>query len=287
MPQLCQSANLTSMKAQDDFVGGTRLRLGLLVLAAVLGLTAYRVGKSDIDALAIASTLLFVGALMVEGYLWRNRPDKAWYDARAVAESAKTLTWKFAVRGEPFFDQHIPEEQMVRRVIDKLEEVRAQFKDLDLVTVDALYLSKWMREQRAESWTDRRAIYLQERLQDQKTWYQNKAMYNRKRSRQWRFALVVLEFVGVSASLLAAFSEDVPAVAPAVATMVVAAVAWLGVKQHDFNARAYSAAVTDLARAEAELEITATEADWAIEVANAEEAISREHTLWLASRTEL
>lgn len=37
---------------------------------------------------------MFIAALLVELWLWPVRPDKAWYDGRAVAESAKTLAWK-------------------------------------------------------------------------------------------------------------------------------------------------------------------------------------------------
>lgn len=287
MPQLFQAADTASLAAQADFVNGTRLRLVLVVLSATLGIAALRVGKSQVDILAIFSTLLFVGALVVEGRLWKERPDKTWYDARAVAESAKTLAWKFAVRGEPFFDAELSERDMVRRVIANLEEIRKQFGGLELAPIEAKAVSAWMQEQRRASWPERRQVYLQERLLNQKGWYARKAEYNRKRSSQWRTTLVVVEFLGVGASLGAAFSASTPLFGPALAALVAAVVAWMGTKQHDFNARAYAAAVADLAHAETRLEIVETEQEWATEVLNAEDAISREHTLWLASRTEL
>ena len=74
MPQLFQAADRASLDAQSAFINGTRLRLVLVVLAAALGVTAWRVGKSDIDVLAVTATLLFVGALLVEGLLWKSRP---------------------------------------------------------------------------------------------------------------------------------------------------------------------------------------------------------------------
>lgn len=287
MPQLFQAADKASLAAQAKFVNGTRLRLALVVLSATLGFTAWRVGASDIDVLAIFSTLLFVGALLTEGLLWRARPDKTWYDARAVAESSKTLAWKFAVRGEPFLDEGLSEAEMVRRVIASLDEVRGQFRGLELAAIDAKSVSQWMREQRRAPWEERRDVYLTERLLDQKRWYVEKADHNRKRSNQWRTALVAIEFLGVAASLGVAFSSTVPLFGPALAALVGAVVAWMETKQHDFNARAYAAAVADLAQAENRLDVAQTEQEWATEVLNAEEAISREHTLWLASRTEL
>jgi hypothetical protein len=286
MPQLFKAADKASIDAQKSFVRGTRVRLGLLVVAAALGVTAWRVGDPKIDVLAIISTALFVLAILVEGLLWKNRPDKTWYDARAVAESTKTLAWKFAVRSEPFSDPTVDEADMVHRLLGRFDNIRQQFAGLELAAVNAQSISPWMREQRQADWPERKAVYLRERLQDQKNWYDGKAKYNRRRSTQWRFALVGLEFFGFVASLVAAFSESAPMLAPALAALVVAVVAWLETKQHDFNARAYAAAVYDLAQAEAKLEVARDEAEWAAEVESAEEAISREHTLWLASRNE-
>lgn len=286
MPQLFLAADKASLDAQTHFINGTRLRLLLVVLSAASAVTAWRVGASKIDVLAIVSTLLFVGALMVEALLWRGRPDKTWYDARAVAESAKTLAWKFAVRGEPFLDEGLTESEMARRVVKRLNDVRVQFRGLDLAPVDAKSVSTWMSDQRRASWEDRKKVYLAERLHQQKTWYADKAKYNKRRSTQWRTALVALEFLGVITSLVAAFQSWLPLLAPVLAAMVGAGVAWMETKQHDFNSRAYAAAVFDLAQAETKLEVAESEQEWAMEVSNSEDAISREHTLWLASRIE-
>ena len=286
MPQLFQAADMASLEAQASFVDGTRLRLGLVVVAAVLGVTAWRVGASNIDVLALGSTVLFVGALLVEGFLWKSRPDKTWYDARAVAESAKTLAWKYAVKGEPFNDENTSEQDTTRVLLEKFNGISSQYNNVELAAVNAPAVSTWMRDQRSESWSKRKEVYRRERLVHQKNWYTKKARYNKRRSTQWRIALVVTEFLGVIASLLSAFSESMPLFGPALAALVVAVVAWLETKQHDFNARAYSAAVSDLAQAETRLDIAENEAAWAQEVENAEEAISREHTLWLASRNE-
>lgn len=225
-------------------------------------------------------------ALLVESFLWKNRPDKTWYDARAVAESAKTLAWKFAVRAEPFADRTLDEADMVRRLLDRFDEIRRQFVGLDLAAVNSQSVSEWMHGQRDAEWEERRSVYLRDRLRDQKNWYEKKAKYNKRRSTQWRIALVTFEFLGVVSSLMAAFFDSAPLFGPALAALVVAIVAWLETKQHDFNARAYSAAVYDLAQAETKLKFARNEAEWASEVESAEEAISREHTLWLASRNE-
>jgi hypothetical protein len=55
-----------------------------------------------IDLAAVATVVALVGAVIVEIWLLTDRPEQAWYDGRALAESAKTLAWRFAVGSAPF-----------------------------------------------------------------------------------------------------------------------------------------------------------------------------------------
>src|SRR5664280_1843197 len=102
MPQLFRAANEASLAGQHTYLQLTRLRLGMIVTAACCGIGSWRVGEGNIDLLGLLALLLFVGALVVESYLWNQHPERDWFDGRAVAESTKTLAWKFAVGGDPF-----------------------------------------------------------------------------------------------------------------------------------------------------------------------------------------
>ncbi|MCJ0905985.1 DUF4231 domain-containing protein [Rhodococcus sp. ARC_M6] len=286
MPQLFQAADQASLEAQKAYVGGTRNRLLLLGAAALLGIFTWRVGVARIDVFALVGMGIFVAALLIDSNLWRERPDKAWYDGRAVAESTKTLAWKFAVCGLPF-PADLSGEDAAQALLERMHSVREQFRDLQLTPLDVPLISEWMVLQRDSTLEDRRQSYLTARISDQKGWYARKASYNRSRAKRWRSTLVTLELAGVASSLWAAFSESVTALAPAIAALVVGVVAWTETKQHDANARAYAAAVADLASAEAKLQLAVTEESWAREVDDAEEAISREHVIWLATRSRL
>lgn len=68
------------------------------------------------------------------------------------------------------------------------------------------------------------------------------------------------------------------------AAVVACGAAWIALKQFTSLASAYSTTATELALQATRLEMV-EEADWSLQVADAEEAISREHTLCLASRT--
>lgn len=66
--------------------------------------------------------------------------------------------------------------------------------------------------------------------------------------------------------------------------LVAAMTAWLQTKQHRALAAAYGVTALELASMRLKIARQSTESDWARFVADAEEAFSREHTLWKASR---
>lgn len=286
MPQLFQAADAASLDGQRSYVGGIRRRLVFLIVAAISGIVTWRVGGGRLDVLGLVGMLAFVGAILEESALWRRRPDKAWYDGRAVAESTKTLAWKYATGGVPF-PLSMADDEATRGLVDKLGELKNQFPDLVLEPVATPQVSSWMRELRFKPLDERKRVYIEARLNDQQHWYQSKARYNQRRSGQWRIALFILEFSGAAASLFTAVVQTNLMLGPALAMIAGAAIAWLETKQHDSLARAYSAACTDLSNASSKLVLATSEESWSREVDDAEEAISREHVVWLATRHRL
>lgn len=286
MPQLFQAADEASLQGQRSYINSTRTRLLVIGAAAVIGIGSWRIGSGQIDVFGVVGVIAFTIAAVVELSTWKSRPDKSWYDGRAVAESAKTLAWKFAVGALPF-PMEMDTTEARRTLTEAFSAIKGGFPDLELSPSTAPAISDWMLNQRNSALEDRRATYLAARINDQKQWYASKANLNKLRSKQWRWTLVTLEVIGVVASLVAALSPSVTAMAPALAAVIVAIVAWTETRQHDFHARAYSAALNDLVNAEEKLRLANDETSWAREVDDAEEAISREHVVWRATRSRI
>jgi hypothetical protein len=99
-----------------------------------------------------------------------------------------------------------------------------------------------------------------------------------------RLAAIVLEGGGLLAGVLTAVGwvkvDLLGFFAAATATLA----AWLQTKQHETLGRAYAITSQELAVVHSDWKGDRTEEDWAQFVDKAEEAISREHTLWRASR---
>ena len=68
-----------------------------------------------------------------------NRPERTWYEGRAVAKSGKTLGWRYAVGGEPFRVDTLSQKQaddlfarrssLVPHLVDNGKHVRREFLD--------------------------------------------------------------------------------------------------------------------------------------------------------------
>lgn len=282
-PGLYQAADEASREAQKQFLRASRLRLCSAVAAAVFGALTLTVDRS-IDVAAALTAVALVIALLSDLWLLYQRPERTWYDGRALAESAKTLTWRYAMGASPFELSEDPKKSQERF----LHEVATLVRDAPSTSIPAVStgaISPALLATRELPLAQRKYIYLTGRVRDQITWYSSKSGWNRTRSVQWRTAILVAESVGVLAAILKAVGAVPIDLAGIVAAMIGASAAWLAVKQHESLARAYAYASNELSIIESRVEMVADEETWAQEVADAEEAVSREHTMWRASRS--
>jgi hypothetical protein len=282
MPGLFQGADQLSLRAQRRFLLASRLRLVLVVVAATGGAFNLQVmGRFDVPALI--TVIALVGAIIAEVWLLNAKPEKTWYDGRALAESAKTLAWRYAVGAVPFDDMGNPAAEP--GFVDDLEKLLREAPTDAVAPTAAPAVSPRLRQLRTAPLDERRDSYLTHRIDDQARWYTRKSEWNTRRAGRWRVTLLVLEVIGVVAALLRTIGVVQVDLAGITAALIGAAAAWLATKQHDSLARAYAFAANELSLARARLVGAVSQADWAREVADAEEAISREHTMWRASRS--
>ena len=141
-----------------------------------------------------------------------------------------------------------------------------------------------MRRVRSKSLDERKRVYEMGRVAEQQEWYQRKARWNDRLATRWIVAVLCVEILGVVAAVMKAVGiveGDLLIFAGAVAA---AMAAWLQTKQHRTLATAYGITALELASVHSKIRWQKNESDWAKFVNDAEEAFSREHTLWKASR---
>jgi hypothetical protein len=228
--------------------------------------------------------LAFVVAAFAEILLIKMQPERDWYSGRAIAESTKTLAWRYAVQGEPF-GPHLSTDQADELLRTRVKEVLQRGQDRITVPSGGVLITPSMRELRASSLEHRRRSYLAHRTEDQRAWYSSNARKNETRATGWRYVLLGGELTAVVVACLAFGREEPADFAGIVAAVVAGGAAWLAIKQHSQLTSAYRVAAAELA-VQADVLRGVDKAGWAQAVADAEEAISREHTMWLATRGE-
>ncbi|MFI0464764.1 DUF4231 domain-containing protein [Saccharopolyspora sp. 5N102] len=281
-PGLFQAADGASVHQQRTFLRAVRSRLVLTVSAATFAAFALRIGDSQIDLFAVGTALAFVGAMVIELAIVGTRPDKVWYEGRALAESVKTLTWRYVSGAAPFpADSERPDDEFT----DRIRILQHDMPKVPLLPSTASTITAKMRAMRATPLAERKEAYLVGRVLDQQDWYASKARFHQRSARVFRTTMLIMEVVGVAGALAKAFGVVNFDLAGIVAAAVSAFAAWTATRQHSATATAYVVASHELAVVRNLLDRDLDEQQWSAAVVDAESVISREHTMWHANRT--
>lgn len=285
LPALFQAADDTARRAQRRYYASVGVQLLLAVGAALAGAFSWHIVRTGPDCSAIIAGVAFALAALLRIQGLESRPQHTWFDARAAAESTKTLAWRYAVGGHPF-----PVDADNLRSADGLLVARigAILADLGNIHLSAGFdadcqISGSMRLLRAEPLERRKAAYASERIEDQRLWYSYKARQNEKRARLWGIFVVALATVGTAGAILKAIGIGPVSLLGLASASIAGATAWSQARQYGALSRAYSVASLEISSVKALLGESRTESEWASWVEQAEEAISREHILWQAS----
>lgn len=256
--------------------------LGALLASASAVVTAEELRQWLLQASAVALLIAFVVTLV--GRILRS--DTLWWDARAVAESLRSSTWRYMMQAPPFDGNHdgLLDQRFLAGVAETLQARRAILPALERERDNALdEITPTMRSNRNALLDERKAIYGVQRLDEQRRWYGGKARYH-DRSRETYF---VLGTVTQLAAVIVAFLQWRPLkfnLVPLLVALSASLTAWSQAKRHEESAQAYALARQELDLMAGRIAATTGEDDFRLAVAEAEAAISREHTMWMARR---
>jgi hypothetical protein len=204
-PELLRSAEAASEEQQSAFFKLTALQLALVAGAALTALVpaawGWRIGP-------ILTALLFLSALVLQISAAAPRAERRWYDARAAAESIKSASWEYAVRGEAFRADDADAERRFVGVLKKVLEALSRL-DVGAASTANASVTTSMRELRASDRGSRASAYLSERVEDQVRWYESKAAWNKRRSHLFTYVAVALEAAAVVVGVIRVASGSI------------------------------------------------------------------------------
>ncbi|WP_180118376.1 DUF4231 domain-containing protein [Acinetobacter sp. YH12096] len=281
-----------SLKAQKYYLRLFRLDLILMCIASIATIYSF----NEIELRKYIYYVVFfsiAGALITSLILKVKRYEDIWYRGRALAESCKTLTWRYVTCSE-FFENTLTASEAKKRFISRIKEISNQFQDIskELKSKDVCknIITDKMIENRLLPVEEREKIYLKERVEDQLRWYSTKSELNKKKYSKWFWIVIILQIITlICAFLLIENPESNFNWVSVLTTFSASGLSWLQVKNYQENKEAYLTATSELNLILADYESldksqTNREIEFSKFVLDAENAMSREHTMWLAQK---
>lgn len=279
-------AGKNAVRAQRRHAKKLQTQLALLIIAAVCGAFTFRFHHRGADYAGLAGAFAFVAAIFVRLYSEHEHDETQWYKSRAAAESAKTLSWRYSVCGNPF-PESMPDREAKRLLVSRFEDIGRELEYIEVSPSQAPggEVTESMTSLRHAPRPDRIRVYGQQRILSQEDWYAGKSAWNEGRARLWLKIVIGVELCGLIGAAVKAAGVPRVDLLGVFAAIGAAAGAWLQFKQHKTLATAYNVTARELRRVSTLIDDQMSADDWADFVDQAEEAISREHMMWVASRT--
>ncbi len=148
-------------------------------------------------SLATAIALLATGITLVVRYIFK--PGDKWRESRFLGERCATLAWRYAAKATPPDLGRAQEGQTdaSRWYIDQIDELLQLAKPLDLPDVAGLEeLTPAMSALRGAPAEQRFKSYLEDRVIDQRNWYDRRARRFRRLRNSWRAVTVLIYVLG-------------------------------------------------------------------------------------------
>jgi hypothetical protein len=280
-PALYQTAGEMSAESQAATLNLIRGEYVLLLIAAVLSMNW---SKEPLFFAAYAFVLAASLALLVK----RNseKPEQGWYRGRALAESIKTSCWRYCMRAEPFRDADNVAKPQSEFRNHLLEILRTNRFIGDRMPPDSLakeQITDSMQSVRSLPLDERKALYLKERIQEQREWYARKAGENKKAGGRWGWVGVgaYLVAIGLALARIALPDWELWPIEPVI-VFASAIVGWSQVKKFNELATSYALTAHEIGIIQGGIDAVSTEQAFSDFINEAEQAFSREHTQWVA-----
>ena len=280
-PHLYEITNERSAKNQKYFLNGIRAEYALLIFIAV---------DSSLSYMEKYSVNLVLFVLLIMLLLVRNiiNFEQKWYKYRAVTESIKTTTWKFAMKAEPFngSEEINDAKQYIGYIRNIIKDSKYAIKTETLKNLEGDTFSICLKSIREMNYEQRRDLYVEQRIEEQRTWYAKKSVFNKRLGRAW--AVAILIFYILSLTMTALLAEDLVQAASLptelITTIISALIGWVQIKKYNELSASYALTAHEIGLVKEQSYYISGEKDFLDFIRDAETAFSREHTQWQARR---
>ncbi len=289
LPALYQTATIASSNAQKNYLISVIINICFLSLGAIS--SAINLEGTSISGIqyifSFISAISLIISIFLTIYLDQSKFEKKWYDGRAIAESVKTISWRFMMNSRPY--SSLKAESLFLNHLNAIKNERKSFGEL-MGGENSIkpQITDIMRKVRTFNFEKKRSLYIKNRINKQKIWYSNNCLKNKSRSEQFFKISIFIQILSVIGAFLFINNPYFIFNPTGVFTTIVAGLlAWTQVKQYKTLAESYGLTTQELGIIEEKAKRIKSPIELSIFVNEAETAISREHTVWLARRVNI
>ena len=280
LPALYESADKIAKDSQSVFCWLFGMNLVFLTIAVAL--SVFYVASVEFIYCQIFVLFSSLGITILLGY---QLPEKTWYGGRALAESTKTMAWRFMMKAEPF---NVDDTKSSELFLEKLKKLIRDNKEITSKSVASLgkkEITDEMKSVRASKMADRKTYYLNNRIINQLDWYKSKSAFNQKRAKQFFYLIILVTLLAIAFSIFRISNPTAEQWPTDVYIGIASALlGWNQAKKFRELSASYAQTAYEINLIKAQSAQVKTEKDFSIFVSDAENAFSREHVQWLARR---
>lgn len=181
-PGLYQASDEASLSAQKNYKNIIAYDLITMIIASALAIYNYEKVEPKLIVYVISGIFLLISFALTL-IIRTKKFEDVWYQGRALAESCKTLSWRFVTCSESF-ENDLTKQEVEDYFISRVRELSKEFKELNdslnakIVVLPVITDKMW--EIRNLNTLERKQYYIENRINDQKDWYASKAEFNKK-----------------------------------------------------------------------------------------------------------
>ena len=280
-PGIYKEANDISIKTQKDYLLILKIFLTLLLISAVI--FSY---FSNIWEIRLVNAILSLILLTLSFVFYFFNFQGAWYSARAVAESIKTICWRYATRADPYNCNDDEARDHLIETIKHIVDMNLEFKKHLSAKYSSLeQLPETMAQIRSLSQAERLEYYFVNRVIEQRDWYGNKSKENNTKAVTFYAVLIlislllsVLLFIDLDKSNTIKYPIDI------LLSLISIFFTWVQTRKYRELDKSYALAAYEIGFIASQKHKINTEEKLSTYVMNSENAFSREHTQWLARK---
>ena len=266
----------------------TVIVVGLLAIVyEVIGILSGRFPDGAFEWSLPLLTVLATAILLAELYSSsRLRLEVPWYDARAAAESIKTVFFRYLVAVEPFSVtlSRIEAEAALCERIEAVMRGLGKTANGKALLLESAVLD-WGWSIRAAPLTERIEFYVSNRIKNQIQWYSTKSIALAKTARRWSMLSVGAAAISLLLASTSVFITGLKGYGSLFLQIAIVTYGYVAIRNYRRDARAYEITAAEIEDAYKGVVSLHDDAVWSHFVDEIEEAFSREHVTWRASHT--